>query len=1192
MASSSFPSLGRLLACLALVAAVATCGEDRTPTAPDDDTAIAEATGTVTPLSSAGSITHTLLTSGNNTVNQRIYTTAAIAPAPNALITVAVMGHNSTAAVASPTLSGGGMTAWTEVATISFDAVATPHKRLTIYRAMSAAPGSGPLTITFSSSQSHCQWIVSRWDGVDITGVNGAGAIGQTGSTRGDAVNGLAVPLAAFGNANNVAYGVFGVRQNVLAVTPGTGFMEIAEQPSGESPLSDLQVEWAINDNTIDASWATLNGAALGVEIKAGDGGGGGGVSAFQSSVAVSSSSIAAGSETSTITVTVKDANDAPISGATVVLSATGTRNTLTQPAGPTDPNGVATGTLSSTVAEIKTISATANGTAITQTATVSVTAGAVSASQSSVVAAPTVITPGGTSTITVTAKDVNGNPIGGATVLLAATGSGSSITQPTVPTSTDGVATGTLTGTVEETILASATIDGTPIAQTATVQVIAQTAAAISHTLLTSGSNAVNQRVYTTAVIAPASQTLVTVAVLMRRSSGALSPTLTGGGMTAWEPVTSVDFDTQGVPTKRLTLFRAMSAAPGSGPLTITFSSSVSNAQWIVSQWDGVETSGANGSGAIAQTGTGRSDGATSLAVALAPFGNANDVAYGIVGVAKNGPIVTPAPGFTEIAETSSGESTALEAEWATNEPTVGASWTGLSRAGILAVEIKAGQSGPVTPVVSVDISPTSASIAEWVTVQLTATPRDGSGNPLTGRLVTWASSAEGVATVDATGLVTAVALGGATITAMSEGVSGTAAVTVTPARVAVVEVTPATTSVALGGTRQLTARPLDAAGNPLSGRVVTWGSSAENVATVDATGLVTAVAVGGATITATSEGVSGTAAVTVTTARSTLPNLKVAFIGDQDNGAAALAVLELIRAEGADLVLHQGDFDYSDNPTAWDSLITSVLGAGYPYFASVGNHDDTLFYGAGGYQEKLLQRLSRVTGASCTGDLGVNSACTYQGLFFVLSGAGTLGTGHEAYLRDQLTADGSVWRICSWHKNQREMQIGGKGSEVGWGPYEACRELGAIIATAHEHSYERTKTLVSTLTQTVDPAWTRPDSLRVAPGASFVFVSGLGGAGIRDQERCLPATYPYGCNGEWASVYTLNQNATHGALFIEFHVDGDPWKAVGYFKNIAGVVVDQFTVRSELSGTPLLGAGAQRRLSEEDAGVRLTRP
>ena len=36
---------------------------------------------------------------------------------------------------AQPKLSGGGMAAWTEVATATFDAVATPHKRLTIFRA-------------------------------------------------------------------------------------------------------------------------------------------------------------------------------------------------------------------------------------------------------------------------------------------------------------------------------------------------------------------------------------------------------------------------------------------------------------------------------------------------------------------------------------------------------------------------------------------------------------------------------------------------------------------------------------------------------------------------------------------------------------------------------------------------------------------------------------------------------------------------------------------------------------------------------------------------------------------------------------------------------------------------------------------------------------------------------------------------
>ncbi len=298
-----------------------------------------------------------------------------------------------------------------------------------------------------------------------------------------------------------------------------------------------------------------------------------------------------------------------------------------------------------------------------------------------------------------------------------------------------------------------------------------------------------------------------------------------------------------------------------------------------------------------------------------------------------------------------------------------------------------------------------------------------------------------------------------------------------------------------------------------------------------------------------------------------STAPNLKVAFIGDQGDGSDALAVLQLIQNEGAHMVLHQGDFDYGDNPTLWDDNITSILGSDFPYFASVGNHDTGSFYGTGGYQAKLAARLARLPAgdASCSGDLGVKSACTYKGLFFVLSGVGTLGSGHEAYLDQQLAADRSTWRICSWHKNQNAMQVGGKGDEVGWLAYETCRTRGAIIATAHEHSYSRTKTLISTQNQTVDPAWPSPALLRMAPGATFVFVSGLGGQSIRDQERCLPSTYPYGCKGEWASIYTSTQGAGSGALFIEFHVDGNPNKARGYFKSVDGVV-ESFEVTSEM--------------------------
>src|SRR3989449_2090347 len=168
--------------------------------------------------------------------------------------------------------------------------------------------------------------------------------------------------------------------------------------------------------------------------------------------------------------------------------------------------------------------------------------------------------------------------------------------------------------------------------------------------------------------------------------------------------------------------------------------------------------------------------------------------------------------------------------------------------------------------PVASLTVSPATASLAVGKTVQLTATPKDAAGNPLSGRVVTWATSATSVATVSATGLVTGVTVGSATITATSEGQSGTATVTVTPVPIASVTVSPAVAGMPVGSTLQVTATPKDSAGNPLSGRTVTWATSALSVATVTASGLVTGVTAGTATITATSEGKSGTATITVT--------------------------------------------------------------------------------------------------------------------------------------------------------------------------------------------------------------------------------------------------------------------------------------------------------------------------------------
>ena len=183
-------------------------------------------------------------------------------------------------------------------------------------------------------------------------------------------------------------------------------------------------------------------------------------------------------------------------------------------------------------------------------------------------------------------------------------------------------------------------------------------------------------------------------------------------------------------------------------------------------------------------------------------------------------------------------------------------------------------GQTGTATisatmaTVATVTVSPSSANLTEGQTQQLAATPKDAGGNVLSGRTVTWVSSAPSVATVSSVGLVTAVAAGSATVSATSAGRTGTAAITVTVAMVAAVTVSPSSANLAVGQTHQLTATARDASGNALTGRAVSWTSSAPSVATVSGAGLVTAVAAGGATISATSEGQTGTAAITVTVA------------------------------------------------------------------------------------------------------------------------------------------------------------------------------------------------------------------------------------------------------------------------------------------------------------------------------------
>lgn len=295
------------------------------------------------------------------------------------------------------------------------------------------------------------------------------------------------------------------------------------------------------------------------------------------------------------------------------------------------------------------------------------------------------------------------------------------------------------------------------------------------------------------------------------------------------------------------------------------------------------------------------------------------------------------------------------------------------------------------------------------------------------------------------------------------------------------------------------------------------------------------------------------------------TVPNLKVAFAGDFGRNPNTRAVLELIKAQEAELLVGLGDLDYNFRPADWMNQINATLGEDFPLVSSVGNHDDAQWENF--YKPLFRERYERTPDLSCAGEIGIDEVCTYKGLFLVLSGAGTLGEEPEVFLQEQLNQNQSVWRVCGWHKNQNAMQLGTKRDEVGWAPYEVCRTEGAIIATGHEHSYQRTRTLIDMEMQVLDPSFPEANQVRVSEGATFAFVSGIGGQSIRNQDRCLPAEPPYGCDNVWASVYTEDQGATFGVLFITFNVDDDPRKAIGEFINIEGEVIDRFEIFNQVN-------------------------
>ena len=149
--------------------------------------------------------------------------------------------------------------------------------------------------------------------------------------------------------------------------------------------------------------------------------------------------------------------------------------------------------------------------------------------------------------------------------------------------------------------------------------------------------------------------------------------------------------------------------------------------------------------------------------------------------------------------------------------------------------------------------------------TLQLDATPVFATGDDVPGAPLTWSALDPGIVIVGPTGLAEAKSEGVGRVEVRSGTVAAVIDVRV-QAAVARVDVSPPSATIPIGGRLEFTAVPRDANGNALGGRTATWGSSNTNVLSVNAaSGLATGQAAGPATLTATVEGVPGTAQVTV---------------------------------------------------------------------------------------------------------------------------------------------------------------------------------------------------------------------------------------------------------------------------------------------------------------------------------------
>jgi len=575
--------------------------------------------------------------------------------------------------------------------------------------------------------------------------------------------------------------------------------------------------------------------------------------------------------QTATLSPIVKDANGAVVTDRVVTWSSSNTIAATVSSAGVV--TGLAVGT--------STITATSEG----KSGTITVTIVPVPAGSVTVQPATASLVVGQTAPLSATVKDANGTVVTDRTVVWSSSG-------PAASVSTGGVVTALAVGSATIT----ATVEGKSGSSTVTVTPIAVGSVTLQPA---SGSIAVGQTTTPAITVKDANGTVVTDrAVAWSSSNSAIASVSSAGVVTGVAPGTATITATS---EGKSGTFSVTVTAAAVGSITVqpstasvvegqttALAATVKDANGTVLTDRVVAWSSNNPAVAtVSQTGVVTGVAAGSAIITAASESKSATATVTVTGVPVGTVTVSPTSASVAVGQTTPLGVVVKDADgtvvtdravaWTSSAPavaTVSPSGvvTGVSAGTATITATSEGKTGSSTvtvtlpPVATVTVSPAPLNTFVGTTSQMTATTKDAAGNVLTGRTIAWTSSNTAVATVSSTGQVTGVAQGSATITATSETKSGTSTVNVGLAPVATVTVTPATATVAEDATVTLAAATKDASGNVLTGRAIAWSSSDTAMATVSQSGVVTGKKKGTATITATSEGKSGSAAITVT--------------------------------------------------------------------------------------------------------------------------------------------------------------------------------------------------------------------------------------------------------------------------------------------------------------------------------------